>query len=175
MFTPRSAIRPFDVIISATIPHLLPPLTRSLRKTKSIGPDQYYAWWPPNPQQHPNISRDPRGDGFDVSLRPLGLPGDRSIKELIPDLPRNNGQRYLIFPEHKNPSQIYRFPFSIFCLYYICYCKVFSRYHRVVCLIDFLVHLYIKILGQRLYWKKDLEKWRTIHIIIIIARPSGIE
>ena len=97
MFTLRSAIRPFDVIISATIPHLLPPLTRSLRKTKSIGPDQYYAWWPPNPQQHPNISRDPRGDGFDVSLRPLGLPGDRSIMELIPDLPQNNGQRHLIF------------------------------------------------------------------------------
>ena len=127
MFTLRSAIRPFDVIISATIPHLLPPLTRSLRKTKSIGPDQYYAWWPPNPQQHPNISRDPRGDGFDVSLRPLGLPGDRSIMELIPDLPRNNGQRYLIFPEHRNPSQIYLFPLSIFCWYYICHCKVFSR------------------------------------------------
>ena len=116
---------------------------------------------PPTPSSTQIYPANPRGDGFDVSLRPLGLPGDRSIMELIPDLPRNNGQRYLIFPEHKNPSQIYRFPFSIFCLYYICYCKVFSRYHWVACLIDFLVHLYIKILGQKLYWKKGLGKMKN--------------
>ena len=39
----------------------------------------------------------PPPDGSDVSLRPLGLPVDRSIMELIPDLPRNNGQPHFVF------------------------------------------------------------------------------
>ena len=50
--------------------------------------DQYYASSSP---------QSPPPDGFDVSWRPLGLLADRSIMELIPDLPQNNGQRHLIF------------------------------------------------------------------------------